>query len=298
VPPREHRDDIGMDIDVNTALYAVFGDPVAHSLSPVMHNRAFSHVGFNGVYVAFQVKNVAGAVTGIKALGIKGASITIPHKVTIMPHLDHIDDGAAKIGAVNTVQNRDGVLYGFNSDGLGAVRALMDKTSIKDKTVWIIGAGGTARAIGFGIIDEGGRVTIINRTVKKGEQLAKDLGADFKPLSKNIRLNCQVLINTTSVGMTPHVDETPVSAPQMEEGMVVMDAVYNPIKTRLLREAEAAGCITIDGTNMFIYQGAFQFELWTGVAAPVEEMRQAVLESIARSAESREQSASRHRSGG
>ncbi len=269
-----------MIIDATTAVYAILGDPVTHSLSPLMHNRAFSHVGYNGVYAAFWVKEVAGAVTGIRALGIRGASITIPHKVTIMSYLDTIDESAIKIGAVNTVQNREGILYGYNSDCLGAVQALLAKTTIKDKTVWLIGAGGTARAIGFGILSEGGHVTIVNRTKEKGEQLAKDLGADFKPLSENMRVSCHVLINTTPLGMTPHTDASPVSAKQMANDMVVMDAVYNPIRTRLLREAETAGCVTIDGAEMFVFQGAFQFELWTGIAAPIEEMKQTVLEAL------------------
>ena len=246
-----------------------------------MHNHAFAAIGYNGAYVAFRVEDVAGAVTGIKALGICGASITIPHKISIMQHLDHIEENAINIGAVNTVLNRDGVLYGYNSDCLGAVRTLLEKTSIKGKNVWIFGAGGAARAIGFGILSEGGKVTILNRTIDKGERLANDLAAEFIPLTEEIKLYCDILINTTPLGMIPHTDTTPVSSRQLKKDMVVMDIVYNPLKTKLLNEADKAGCITIDGAAMFVYQGAFQFELWTGKKAPIAEMKQVVLEALA-----------------
>ncbi len=269
-----------MMINSNTSLYAILGDPVAHSMSPVMHNSAFSYIRYNGVYLAFRVKNIGAAISGIKALDIKGVSITIPHKVSVMEFLDEMDEIASKIGAVNTVVNSRGVLKGYNSDCLGAIKALSEKTDIKDKDVAIIGAGGAARAIGFGIISEGGRVTILNRTTYKGERLARDLGSEFFPLSDLKKIKCQILINTTPVGMTPHTDAMPVKKEDLEKGMVVMDIVYNPLKTRLLKEAEDIGCITVDGVSMFVYQGAFQFELWTGRKAPVDVMKKAVLNAL------------------
>lgn len=266
-----------MRINSDTILFAVLGDPVSHSLGPLMHNTAFSELGYNGVYLAFRVKDIGKAVVGIKALGIKGASITIPHKVSVMDFLDELDDTAKKIGAVNTIINRKGVLTGYNSDGLGVVKALIEKTTIKDKHVVILGAGGAARAIGFAIISEGGRVTVINRTPFKGEELARDLGADFQPLSKLSKTACHILINTTPVGMMPDIDAMPVRKQDLDKTMVVMDVVYNPLKTRLLRAAENIGCQTIDGVSMFVYQGAFQLELWTGMKAPVDVMKKAVL---------------------
>jgi len=269
-------------INTDTFLFAVLGDPISHSLSPVMHNQAFAEIGYNGIYLAFRVQNIGAAVSGIRALDIKGASITIPHKVSIMTFLDQIDDTAKKIGAVNTLINRQGVLVGYNSDCIGATKALSDKTTIKDKDVVIIGAGGAARAIGFGIISEGGRVTVLNRSTVKGEELARDLGADFQPLSNLKNINCQILINTTPVGMTPHTDAIPVNGKDIKRSMVVMDIVYNPLKTRLLKEAENIGCKTIDGLAMFVYQGAFQFELWTGAKAPIEVMKKAVMECLER----------------
>jgi shikimate dehydrogenase len=269
-----------MGLDSDTILFAVLGDPVSHSLGPVMHNTAFLETGFNGAYLAFRVKDIGSAVIGIKALGIKGASITIPHKLSVMDFLDELDDSAKKIGAVNTLVNRNGVLIGYNSDGIGAVKALSEKTAIKDKNVVVLGAGGAARAIAFSVLAEGGRVTIINRTPTKGEKLAEALGADFRPVSELNKIHCHILINTTPVGMLPDVDDMPVRKQDLEQTMVVMDIVYNPLKTRFLKAAESIGCRIIDGVSMFVYQGAFQFELWTGMNAPVEAMKKAVLHAL------------------
>jgi len=274
-------------LNSDTVLFAVLGNPVSHSLSPVMHNTALSEVGYNGVYHAFKVKDIGEAVSGIKALGIRGASITIPHKISVIEFLDKLDDTAEKIGAVNTVINRHGVLTGYNSDCLGAIKAILEKTAIKDKNVVIIGAGGAARAIGFGIISQGGRITILNRTAAKGERLARHLGAEFQPISNLKKTGCQILINTTPVGMIPDTNVMPVQREDLDKTMVVMDVVYNPLKTRLLREAENIGCRTVDGVSMFVYQGAFQFELWTGKRAPIEVMKKAVLNALGKGDERR-----------
>jgi len=257
-------------------LFGVIGDPVAHSLSPVMHNRAFAETGYNGIYVAMNVKNIRGAVTGIRALGVRGASITIPHKIEIMKYLDEIDEMALRIGAVNTVLNRGGFLKGFNSDWIGAMNALKEKTSIAGKKILIIGAGGAARAIGFGINSEGGKLTIANRTHKRGEKLAADLGGEFIPVAEYRKPQWEIMINTTSVGMAPNTEAMPVKATWFEKNMVIMDIVYNPLNTRLLIEAGKKGCTTIDGVSMFVNQGARQFELWTGQKAPLDVMARIV----------------------
>lgn len=262
-------------------IYAVFGDPVSHSLSPVMHNSALAQAGLDGLYLAFRVKDIAAAVSGVRGLGIRGVSITIPHKVGVMEYLDQVDALAGEIGAVNTIVNRQGTLCGYNSDCAGAVKALREKTGIRGKAVAVIGAGGAARAVGFGVRQEGGRLIIINRSKEKGESLAADLDCEFKPLSDVRRLPYNIVINATSAGMTPHDTDTPLRDALLEDGMVVMDLVYNPLKTRLLREAENRGCTTIDGVSMFVHQGAVQFELWTGRKAPVEVMRRVVLEELA-----------------
>jgi len=269
-------------IDTKTLLYAVIGDPVSHSLSPLMHNTAFKHIDYNGVYLAFNVKDITSAIRGIKSLGIKGVSVTIPHKQTVMEHLDDIDEKAIKIGAVNTIINKEETLVGYNSDCLGAINALKEKTSIQGKKVIIIGAGGAARAIGFGVLAEGGELSILNKFKDEGELLANDLGVDYYPIIDFKKMDCHILINATPLGMTPNVETTPVKPEALHKGMVVMDIVYNPLKTRLLKEAESKGCITVDGVSMFIYQGAFQFELWTGQQAPMDIMKSIVLTELAK----------------
>ncbi|GAB6094520.1 shikimate dehydrogenase [Desulfatiferula olefinivorans] len=268
-------------INTKTCLYGVLGDPVSHSLSPLMHNTAFEAIGYNGVYLAFGVKDPAGAVAGIRALGIRGASVTIPHKIRIMDYLDEIDEKARAIGAVNTIVNRDGHLFGYNSDCLGAMQALRDVTPIKGKTVVIAGAGGAARAIGFGILAEGGKLTILNEIKEEGDALARDLGVDCYPLAEHANHPCEIFINATPVGMTPDVSAMPVDLAFLRPGMTVMDIVYNPLTTRLLAEADAAGCKTVDGLAMFVYQGVSQFESWTGKKAPVDLMRRVVYEALA-----------------
>jgi len=258
------------------AIFAVFGNPVVHSLSPVMHNAAFAATGYNGIYAAIRVKDIRPAVAGMRALGLKGASITIPHKESVLACLDDIDPTARRIRAVNTIVNDDGSLKGFNTDCDGVMQALAEKISIEGRRVGILGAGGAARAVAFAVIGRGAAATIFNRSREKGEALAADLGADFKPLSEFAAERCDILVNTTPVGMSPQGQDTPLLGEKMKPGLVVMDIVYNPLKTRLLREAEAAGCETIDGLSMFVHQGARQFELWTGLAAPVDIMRMAV----------------------
>ncbi len=268
-------------IDTATDLYCILGDPVAHSMSPVMHNRAFAHRRINAVYLAFEVSDLAAAVAGIRSLGIKGASITLPHKSRIMDLLDAVDPAAAAIGAVNTIVQTNGRLVGKNSDSAGALDALRQQTAIEQKAALIIGAGGAARAIGFGVLGEGGHVTITNRSTAPGEQLAADLDVDFRPLPEIASWQYDILINTTPVGMSPAVEASPVPSTMLTPGMVVMDIVYNPRETLLLKTAARAGCKTIDGLAMFVNQGARQFEWWTGEKAPVAIMRQAVIEQLA-----------------
>lgn len=271
-----------VSVDADTALYAVFGNPVGHSLSPVMHNRAFAHLGCNAVYLAFRVTDIAGAVTGVRALNICGASITIPHKVDVMAYLDEIDPAAEAIGAVNTLVYRGQCLQGFNTDWQGAVTALSRATVIAGKRVAVLGAGGAARAAAYGTALSGGSVLIISRNAASGERLAEDLNADFLPLSEFSSASCEILINTTPVGMAPQIDAMPVPAAVLNPEMTVMDIVYHPLQTRLLQTAAALGCKTVSGVEMFVLQGAAQFKLWTGGEAPVAAMREAVLAALDR----------------
>ncbi len=258
------------------ALFAVFGNPVAHSLSPVMHNAAFAAAGFHGVYAALQVEDIRLAVSGLRALGLGGASITIPHKESVMDCLDYIDPAARRIKAVNTIVNDGGVLKGYNTDCGGVVQALEEKTPIAGRAVAVIGAGGAARGVVCGVMSRGAKVIVFNRTVENAEALAADFGAESRPLSEFTAQRIDILINTTPVGMTPQMDDTPVGREKLNRDLVVMDIVYNPLKTRLLKDAASVGCATIDGLSMFVYQGVRQFELWTGLPAPAEIMRLAV----------------------
>ena len=269
-----------LNIDAHTRLYGVIGDPVGHSLSPAMHNAAFLQTGYNGVYTAFQVTDLPNAVAGLRALKIHGCSVTIPHKVAVMDLLDEIDPLAQRIGAVNTISNEGGLLTGFNSDSPGAMTALLEKTPVAHRRVAVIGAGGAARALAHGIRKHGGRLTIVNRSVEKGARLAEELESDFCPLTDFSGVGYDILINTTSVGMFPEVDRMPVGHACLRPGMTVMDIVYNPLETKLLRTAREAGCAIVDGVAMFVHQGACQFEHWTGLKAPVQLMKRTVVDAL------------------
>ncbi len=261
-------------------LYGVFGDPISHSLSPVMHNKAFAVTNYAGIYLPFRVESIGEGIAAMRTLDMQGASVTLPHKIKVMSHLDRIDAEARKIGAVNTIHKQNGMLIGYNSDAVGAVLALKERTALKDRQVAIIGAGGAARAIGFGLRAEQAAVTIVNRSVDHGEKLAADLEGHFVPLSDAMSIECNILINATSVGLSPDIMETPLNHKIFQKDMLVMDAIYTPRQTRFLKEAAAAGCETIDGMSMFIHQGVHQFELWTDIQAPLAAMRRVVVAAL------------------
>lgn len=269
---------MAMTINGQTALYGIIGNPVSHSLSPAMHNAAFADLGENSVYLPFQVVGLEAGIAGLKALGVKGVSVTIPYKEAVIPLLDTIEDVARKIGAVNTIEIKDmggkRHLCGSNTDWLGANRALSEKVSLRGAHVVLLGAGGSARAIGFGLQQEGAHVVLCSRTESRGRALAADLGCLWHPLDEADSLQGEILVNATSVGMQPEIQLSPVPQTILSRFQVVMDIVYAPLETRLLREAKAAGCLGINGLEMLLYQGVAQFELWTGKAAPVELMRQ------------------------
>ncbi len=245
-----------------------------------MHNAAFAEYGLNNVYVPLPTKDVGDAITGLKSLGFRGISVTIPHKQTVIPYLDSIDPVAEKIGAVNTLIIKENRIHGVNTDWLGANRALQEKTELSGKRVLLLGAGGSARAIGFGLLEAGAEVIIANRTAEKGKALADLLQCSCASLSDPGGVQTDILINTTSVGMTPNIDATPFPKKYLSHFSVVMDIVYAPQKTRLLAEADEEGCQTINGLAMLLFQGAAQFELWTGQKAPVDIMRQHLLAGL------------------
>lgn len=274
-----------MTIDGNTRVYGILGNPVHHSLSPVMHNAAFAAMGENRVYLPFKVEDVGAALQGLRGLGIDGVSVTIPHKENVMGHLDRIDPVATKIGAVNTIGSETVdqriLLCGYNTDWLGAVRPLAQLLDLQGEKAVILGAGGSARAIGFGLLEAGASITLCSRTAARGRALAELLHCPWCALEDLGELQGRILINATSVGMAPEGGRSPVAAVVAAQYEVVMDIVYSPLKTKLLSDAEAGGCHTINGLEMLLYQGVAQFELWTKRDAPVEDMRRALLRAVA-----------------
>ncbi|MFH7319651.1 shikimate dehydrogenase [Desulfurivibrio sp. D14AmB] len=269
-----------MQINGHTELYGIIGNPVRHSLSPLMHNAAFAALGLNKVYLPFPAADAAAAVAAIRALEIAGVSVTIPHKQAVIPLLDGVDPVAVRIGAVNTIVRQGGELLGFNTDWLGANRALSRELDLAGARVLLLGAGGSARAIGFGLQEAGARVTLASRTPENGRELAQHLNCPWLPLAQAGQHQADALVNATSVGMAPQAANSPLPAAALANFPVVMDIVYAPLETRLLREARAAGCRGIDGLQMLLHQGAAQFELWTGEPAPLEVMRQSLLAGL------------------
>lgn len=284
--------DVAAHVNSSTVVYAVIGDPISHSYSPLMHNTALQTCMLNGVYAAFHVipTQLEQAIAGIRALGIGGVNVTIPHKERVMAYLDEIDEHAKVIGAVNTIVQRHGKLYGYNTDGLGYVRSLKGdmQVHIPSARIVIIGAGGAARSIVHALLLEGCReIMISNRTLARAQALADDLSifANRKvtALSAVQAVDpraVDIVIQTTSVGMHPHAHVMPLAKEWLQPHMIVSDIVYNPLETELLKAAREAGCRTHNGLGMLAYQGAIAFEMWTGQPAPIESMRQKVLETL------------------
>ncbi|MBT6900939.1 MAG: shikimate dehydrogenase [Nitrospina sp.] len=270
---------------VNTArsdfkIYGVIGNPVSKSQGYLVHNKAFEEKGSSDIYVSFRVDNVEKFFHGYKDF-FSGLSVTMPAKEQIIPLLDRIDETAGKIGAVNTVVKEGSDWVGYNTDCSGAISALEACTTLQGKSILILGSGGTAKAIGYGVKEKGGRLTVTyNKNKERGESLAKELGCDLVYARDAGIRPIDVLINCSPVGMSPNVNESPFPARDFKEGMVVFDSVYNPLETRLLREAKAAGCTVIPGSELFINQAARQFELWTGQSAPIDTMREVLLKKL------------------
>ncbi len=267
-----------MTIDGTTGVYGIIGWPVGHSRSPAMHNAAFAAAGLNKVYVPLPARDAGAAVAAVRALGICGASVTIPHKEGVLAHLDEVEPVAARIGAVNTlVVDGRGRIVGHNTDWIGANRALAEAgVDLGSATVLLLGAGGSARAIGFGLLAAGARVVVANRSEDRGRRLAAELGCAFLPLAEVGRCEADVLLNATAVGMAPLDHLSPVPESVLERFPTVFDIVYAPRRTRLLAAAAARGCRCVEGLAMLLYQGVAQFELWTGRPAPVGVMREVV----------------------
>ncbi len=283
-------------ISPTTEFFAVIGDPLGHSLSPLIHNSAFRELGLNYVYLACPVQNLKDALLGMRALGnFRGLSVTIPHKVEVMKYLDDLGETDRAIGAINTVIKENGKLRGFGTDGPGALKALHHGgCNPKGKNILFLGAGGAARAIAFTLATEVApqSITILNINGKKAQNLAEEIFQRSGVRTFGLEMNdanlakameeAQVVVNCTPLGMSPNVEETPVPKDFLRKGQTLFDVVYNPLKTRLLRDGESLGLLTISGVEMFINQAVLQFEAFTGQDAPVEIMRQVVMEALER----------------
>jgi shikimate dehydrogenase len=282
-----------MDISGKTRVCGVIGDPIEHTLSPAIHNAAFNHLKLDFVFLAFRVKaaDLENAVRGMRGLGIHGLNVTMPHKSTIIAYLDEVDSTVKFLGSANTILNKNGKLSGFNTDGVGALKAIRENgTEASEKKVLLLGAGGAAKAIAFALAEKAGELVVLNRSAEKAKKLAETLGrmsnrkvvgGALSPdaIAKNLR-DSDVLINATSVGMHPEADQSIVPPQWLRSDLTVMDIVYNPVETKLARDAKAAGAKVISGVEMLIYQGAASFEIWSGCSAPIAVMRKAALNQL------------------
>ena len=276
------------EINPETELFGVAANPVGHSMSPLIHNAAFAELGLNCVYVPFLVDDVTDFLKRFRTLPVKGFSVTIPHKEKALESADEVDALTRRIGALNTLVNRDGRLFGTNTDCWAAVRAMEDaldgdraaSAPLNGKRVALIGARGTARAVGVGLVDAGAIIKIFNRTVSRAEALASELGCEWAGLDELPNAAADVIVNTTPVGMYPKVDASIVPVELLRERVLVFDAVYNPVETRLIREARERGCLTVTGLEMFVRQAAEQFRLFTDHEPPTDLMRRVVEERL------------------
>jgi shikimate dehydrogenase len=281
-------------IDTETKLCAVIGNPVGHSLSPAIHNAAYRALGLNFVYMACRVENVGAALTGMRALeNFRGMSITIPHKIQAIGHVDEIADLDRAMGAINTVVNEKGRLIGSNTDGPGALKALKNAgVQTSGKTVLLLGAGGVARAIAFTLAWQAGIAELVLLDIDKAllKQLSSDLKAgtparitsapfEDKALA-DAMARADIVIHCTPVGMHPKTDASLVPAALFRTGQTVFDVVYNPLETKLLADVRACGLQTVSGVELFINQAVLQFERFTGATGPVNVMRQVVMEHL------------------
>jgi len=268
-------------------LFGVLGNPIGHSMSPVMHNDLFSLYNIDAEYLPFLVQEdeLRDAVNGLRALGAGGFNVTVPHKSSIIPFLDEVDELAASIGAVNTVVNKDGKLIGYNTDGLGFLKGLdAYLNKIEGQKILVIGAGGAARAIYFTLAKEKPmQIDIANRTLEKAVQLIEE--CPYSISSKALTLKdasselgeYDLIIQTTMIGMEPNITEQPITLEYLRENSVVCEIIYNPLETRILLEAKSIGARVQNGIDMFVYQGALAFEKWTGIFPDIQRMKENVL---------------------
>lgn len=273
-------------ITSDTVVYGVIGDPIGHSLSPLVHNAAFRKLDVNAVYIPFRVprEHLMQFLDDAPALGIRGLSVTIPHKELVLSKLSDVNDAAVGIGAANTLVFGDGKLRGYNTDQQAAVDSLVEacceqsgeNATLKGRTALILGAGGAAKAIGYGLKSLGVEVTITGRTAPRAQQLADRLKCKAIDWAARYSISPEILINCTPVGMHPNVDATPYDKHHLKPSMIVFDTVYNPENTLLVKDARSQSCGVVTGVEMFVRQASLQFQLFTGREAPSDVMRDAL----------------------
>jgi 3-dehydroquinate dehydratase/shikimate dehydrogenase len=277
-------------INIDTELFGVVGDPLGHTLSPLVHNAAFQSMGMNRVYVPFRVPvdDFKSFLQQTAWLNIKGLSVTIPHKEVAVECVQQADGAVRMVGAVNTMVRREAGWEGHNTDYRAAMASLEAKLGaaagetapLASKTVLVLGAGGVARAIVFGLVRRGAIVTVANRNKERGQALARDAGCRFVEWPRRMSALCDILVNCTPIGMHPEVDDIPVPIGFLREGMIVFDTVYNPENTLLVKEARLRGCRVVTGVEMFVRQAVLQFQIFTEQEAPAELMEDAVRRAL------------------
>jgi 3-dehydroquinate dehydratase/shikimate dehydrogenase len=266
-------------ISPSTRLLGVLGSPVGHSLSPSVHNAALRALDLDYCYLPFEATTVAEFLPVLSEMRLKGLSVTLPHKVTMLPHLDRLDETSRRVGAVNTVVKVWNRLEGFNTDVAAAIAPLNRRMTLRGARVAVMGAGGAARALVYGLTSEQAQVTIFNRTAGRARALARETGARHLPWDRLRRFACDLLVNATSVGLAPDSERSPVPISWIDSPRVY-DIIYNPPETRLLREARARGLEVVGGLEMFVEQAKAQFLLFTGKEAPIEVMHEAALRGL------------------
>ncbi len=283
-----------MKITSATKLLGVIGHPIAHSLSPQMQMAAISAADLDYIYLAFHIRpdSLEDAISGFRAMGMAGVNVTIPHKERVIPFIDEISEQSRRINSVNTLVFKDDKVYGDTTDGRGFYQSCVDEWgAINDAEVLILGAGGSAKAVGFALADHNCQLTVANRTISRAEELADSINSTFG--NNNARAvtieyeelqeaagRADLIVNTTSVGMHPDHGSTPLSRELIRPEHLVYDLVYNPVETRLVRESREAGAKSISGARMLVYQGAISFEMWTGIKPSVDAMEKAVISGL------------------
>ncbi|MHA2280636.1 MAG: shikimate dehydrogenase [Promethearchaeota archaeon] len=280
-------------ITSKTKIFCVIGHPIEHSMSPIMWNPALHELGLDYVYLAFDVhpNNLEKAIKGIRTLGIKGINVTLPHKETVIKYLDEIDPIALKIGAVNTIKNEEGILKARNTDAGGAKKALLDTgCNISGKNIVFLGAGGVARALAYIMAEEANHITLTDLVEERAITLANEIKENMKiniegKISNKDNINeslkrADILINATPIGMHPKVEETPITKDSLHGDLFVFDAVYNPLETRLMKEAVELGCQTLGGLDMLVNQGILAFEWWTNQNPNRSLMKKKIIEFL------------------